>query len=63
VINLAVGKLGRRIVLLKGGSSVQVDALELNSEASGDVMPSVRRVTSQVTHDAATAAGVGKRAN
>lgn len=62
-INLAVGKLGRRIVLLKGGSSVQVEALELNADASGDVMPGIRRVTSQVTLDAAASAVTFKRAN
>ncbi|MEO1535168.1 MAG: prepilin-type N-terminal cleavage/methylation domain-containing protein [Planctomycetota bacterium] len=52
-INLAVGSFGKRIVLLAGSSSVQVRTMELNSPATGDVMPSVRRVSSDVTIDAA----------
>ncbi|MEO0630422.1 MAG: hypothetical protein AAFY46_06805, partial [Planctomycetota bacterium] len=52
-INLAVGSFGKRIVLLAGSSSVQVRTMELNSPATGDVMPSVRRVSGDETIDAA----------
>ncbi|MEM1072498.1 MAG: prepilin-type N-terminal cleavage/methylation domain-containing protein [Planctomycetota bacterium] len=59
VISLGVGSLGKRIVVTSGSSSVRVDSLELNDIADGNVLPSVRVVTGQVTVDIGGRSGRG----
>ncbi|MEO1715866.1 MAG: hypothetical protein AAFR76_02030, partial [Planctomycetota bacterium] len=59
VISLGAGSLGKRIVVTSGSSSVRVDSLELNDIADGNVLPSVRVVTGQVTVDIGGRSGRG----
>lgn len=54
-IDLAVGRYGKRILITGGTTTIRVRSFELNASGDGDVMPSVRQVTSDVSIDSGRA--------